>query len=91
MNRDKNLVDTFRGIDDCKGLIRKRVAKVCVGASTLKIFPKETGIKIKGVLEGIPVDELLGIGNQENFKVWFEKQLCGVAKGQKGSGLSFCG
>jgi len=58
--------------------ILKRVAKVCVGSSTVRVFKHSNQIKER--LQNIDVEELLKIKNDDNFREWFENKLDELTK-----------
>jgi len=68
--------------------ILKRVAKVCVGSSTVRVFKHSNQIKER--LQNIDVEELLKIKNDDNFREWFENKLR-VKLGCHESGLMIIG
>ncbi|MFA5240526.1 MAG: hypothetical protein WC476_12585 [Phycisphaerae bacterium] len=53
--------------------ILKRVAKSCVGSSTLRVFKDSSQIKER--LRNIDADELLKIRSEDDFKNWFKNEL----------------
>jgi len=57
--------------------ILKRVAKVCVSSSTVRVFKHSSQIKER--LQNIDVEELSKI-KKSNFKKWFENKLNEVTK-----------
>jgi hypothetical protein len=58
--------------------ILKRVAKVCLGSSTVRVFKHSSQIKER--LQNIDVEELLKIQSEGNFKKWFENELDKLTK-----------
>jgi hypothetical protein len=75
------LDEEFRRIqENHKEQIRRRLARVVIGSSIARVFKKGSVEEIWPVLTEIPVDELPGLKNQEEFKEWFEKQLNRLAR-----------
>jgi hypothetical protein len=58
-----------------KKAICSRLARATIGPSIARVFAKGSVERMWRVLPDIPVDELLGLKEQEDFKRWFEKQL----------------
>jgi len=78
---NKKLVKKFRQIkSNIKDAIKKRTAKVCVGPSTIRVFPKKSVSKIKKALLRVDVNRMSRIKNQDSFKTWFESELTTVTK-----------
>jgi len=76
-----NLVNEFERIKQkIRDVIKKKAAKVCVGASTIRVFPKNSSSKIKGALLRVDVNRMLRIKNPKDFKKWFEDELTKVAR-----------
>ena len=79
LNSIVSLKDKFRYIkENHRKNILKRVAKVCVGSSTVRVFKHSH--QIRGKLQDIDVEKLLDIQNEDNFREWFENKLDEVTK-----------
>lgn len=78
-----NLEEEYERIkENHRQAIIVRVARVCFSSSTGRVFPRakrkeeiSASAKIREVLTGINVDDLLTIESEEQFKAWFEKNL----------------
>ncbi len=60
---------------DHKKAIRRRLARITIGSSVGRVLRKGSKEKIWPVLERIPVNEILRLRSQQDYKRWFEKQL----------------
>jgi len=75
----KLLAEEFRRIKrKHRETILKRVAKSCVGSSTLRVFKRSN--RIKESLQNIDADELLKIRSDDKFEKWFENKLNKLTK-----------
>ena len=75
-----NLVAEFKSIKkEHKTAIQKRVARLVPGGSVIRVFRKKTKEALIEELCKIPVAEMRGLKNQEDFRKWFERQLEAVA------------
>lgn len=63
-----------------KKAIRTRLARITIGSSVGRVLRKGSKKRIWLVLEQIPVDEILRLRSQQDYKKWFEKQLSILAR-----------
>lgn len=60
--------------------LRHRMARVTLGASVVRVFEPGTKDRLLTVLAGLPIEELTGVHTDDDFKMWFERQLDIVAR-----------
>ena len=71
-----NLVGEFQRIKDRHSeAVRKRAVRVVLGPSVIRVFEKKSTDDIRPVLEAVPIDELLEIKKESEFRDWFNKHL----------------
>jgi hypothetical protein len=63
-----------------KKALLKTSARVVLGSSVIRVFREGTSDLLRPALENIPVDDLLTINNQEEYKIWFEPHLKKLAE-----------
>lgn len=54
-------------------------ARVVLGPSVIRVFEKGTKKRLMPVLAKVRIDELYNVMNQQQFKLWFEKELNRIA------------
>ncbi|MBN1568336.1 MAG: hypothetical protein JXA73_10860 [Acidobacteria bacterium] len=60
--------------------VRMRAARIVLGPSVMRVYRKGTGKQIMPILARISIDEIAKVGNQKQFKAWFEYWLEVLAK-----------
>ena len=60
--------------------IRTRLARSTIGSSVGRVLKKGSKEQVWPILEQIPVDEILQLKNEQDYKKWFEKQLVVLAR-----------
>jgi hypothetical protein len=60
--------------------IRARLARSTIGSSVGRVLKKDSKKQIWPTLEKIPVDEILRLRSEQDYKKWFEKQLGVLAR-----------
>ena len=57
-----------------------RATRVVLGISTLRVYESGTKQQLTTCFNAIPFDEILSLQNQEDYRIWFERELNRVAK-----------
>lgn len=73
-----NLQDIFSGFHDneyYKKCIKRRIIKIILGSSVIRVFKKGTKKDVVRTLEGINLDELKFILTSRNYDEWQRKQV----------------
>ena len=63
-----------------RGAIRTRLARLTIGSSVGRVLKKGSKERIWHILEKIPVDEIIQLQSEQDYKKWFEKQLGVLAR-----------
>lgn len=75
-----NLVEEFQRIkQDHSKAVCHRAARVVLGPSVVRVYRKGSNKRLFQILTSIPVDELAEVKTPEEFNIWFEVQLEGLA------------
>lgn len=72
----ENLNDYYRtiGVNHRKAL-RDRAARIVLGSSVIRVFKPDTKLDVQPILEKIPVDDILSVKNETEYRLWFERHL----------------
>jgi len=60
--------------------IRTRLARLTIGSSVGRVLKKDSKEQIWPILKRIPVDKIMQLRNEQDYKKWFEKQLNRLAQ-----------
>lgn len=78
------LVDNYKKLNaEHRAALCWRMARVTLGSSVVRVFKPGTKVDLLNALAGLPIDELLDVGGDDDFKSWFERQLGVVTKAIK--------
>ncbi len=59
--------------------LKATAARVVLGSSVIRVFEKGTKKKLMPVVARVRIDGLYNVINQQQFKLWFEKELNRIA------------
>lgn len=80
IGKERKLEREFERIKlDHHEALKATAARVVLGSSVIRVFEKGTKKKLMTVLARIRIDGLYKVRNQQQFKLWFEKELNKVA------------
>ncbi|MDD5458332.1 MAG: hypothetical protein PHF37_02940 [Phycisphaerae bacterium] len=76
-----SLEEKYRHINENhKKAIRSRLARSTIGSSVGRVLEKGSKEQVWPILEQLPVDEIIHLQSEQDYKNWFENQLNVLAK-----------